>query len=70
MDTVGITIGMMADLADIPVWTLRNYEKSGKLPSPQRRPRGWRVYSKSDILAVMEYFNKRKEKELEKKIAI
>ena len=70
MDTVGITIGMMADLADIPVWTLRSYERRGLLPSPHRRPRGWRVYGKSDITVILDYFNKKKEEEIEKKVAI
>ena len=44
----GTTIGKLAKAAQVPVDTIRFYEKCGLL-QPQRRPSGFREYSSSDL---------------------
>ena len=44
----GTTIGKFAQAAQVPVDTIRFYEKCGLL-QPQRRPSGFREYSSSDL---------------------
>ena len=42
-------IGQVAALADVSVDTVRFYERRGVLPTPQRRPSGYRVYDESTV---------------------
>lgn len=44
----GTTIGKLAKAAQVPVDTIRFYEKCGLL-QPQRRPSGYREYSSGDL---------------------
>jgi Hg(II)-responsive transcriptional regulator len=45
-------IGEVARLADVNVQTLRYYERRGLLPSPARRPSGYREYSPDTVRVV------------------
>lgn len=38
----------ISELTGVPAKTIRFYEESGVLPSPQRLPNGYRVYDESD----------------------
>ena len=45
-------IGEVADRAGVNVQTLRFYERRGLLPSPARRPSGYREYSPETVALV------------------
>jgi MerR family transcriptional regulator, copper efflux regulator len=47
-----IRIGEVARRADVNVQTLRYYERRGLLPSPARRPSGYREYSPDTVRLV------------------
>lgn len=40
----GWTIGQLARRAEVPLQTIRYYERRGLLPSPPRSPSGYRMY--------------------------
>ena len=42
-------IGQVAQQADVSVDTVRFYERRGVLPTPQRRPSGYRTYTASTV---------------------
>ena len=44
-----MTIGAVARAADIPIDTIRYYERSGLLPEPRRRGSGYRDYDRDTI---------------------
>ena len=44
-----LRIGQVAAEADVSVDTVRFYERRGVLPTPQRRPSGYRVYTASTV---------------------
>jgi DNA-binding transcriptional MerR regulator len=44
-----VKIGQVAQQADVSIDTVRFYERRGVLPTPQRRPSGYRVYSQSTV---------------------
>jgi Cu(I)-responsive transcriptional regulator len=49
---MAIRIGEVARRADVNVQTLRYYERRGLLPSPRRRPSGYREYSPETVRLV------------------
>jgi len=44
-----LSIGQLARTASIGVNAIRFYERSGLLPTPRRRPSGYRVYGSQDV---------------------
>jgi len=44
-----VKIGQVAEDAEVSVDTVRFYERRGVLPTPQRRPSGYRVYTTSTV---------------------
>lgn len=44
-----MNIGELARAADVNIDTIRYYERRGVLPSPARRPSGYRVYSAETV---------------------
>jgi DNA-binding transcriptional MerR regulator len=44
-----VKIGQVAQEADVSVDTVRFYERRGVLPTPQRRPSGYRIYPASTV---------------------
>lgn len=42
-------IGELANITDVPVETIRYYEKIGLLPEPNRDPNGYRAYRNSHL---------------------
>lgn len=48
----GLSIGKLAKAAKVSTYTIRFYEKSGLLPSPARRPSGFRQYSELDLVQL------------------
>jgi len=47
-----MTIGKLAKATGLGIETIRYYEKSGFLPTPDRLPSGYRVYSKAAVRQV------------------
>lgn len=47
-----LTIGKIAKATDIGIETIRFYEKMGLLEEPPRRPSGYRIFGKNDILRL------------------
>ena len=43
-----MTIGQLASHTDVPVETIRYYERRGLIPEPRRRPSGYRDYADED----------------------
>jgi signal transduction histidine kinase len=49
-----LTVGEAAEVLGVSPWTLRNWDKSGKL-KPQRHPtNGYRIYRHADLAALLE----------------
>jgi len=48
----GFTIGALAKLADVPVDTIRYYERERLLPPPRRTAAGYRMYAKADVQRI------------------
>lgn len=48
----GFTIGKLAKYADVPVETIRYYERNGFLPEAERLPSGYRVYGTDAVNRV------------------
>ena len=48
-----LTIGRLADRAEVGIDTIRFYERRGLLPEPERTPSGYRVYSESTIARLL-----------------
>src|SRR6266498_1587365 len=49
-----LTVSEAADFLGVSPWTLRNWDKSGRL-KPSRHPKnGYRIYRRQDLAAVME----------------
>ena len=46
-------IGALARLAGVSPDTLRQYERVGVLPKPQRLTNGYRIYSQIDLARVL-----------------
>lgn len=46
---VSLRISQLAQLAEVPVSTVRYYERIGLLPQPGRSPNGYRVYDESAV---------------------
>lgn len=44
-----MTIGKLAERAGVNIDTIRYYERHGLLPSPPRRPSGYRQYAAADV---------------------
>lgn len=44
-----LTIGRLAERAEVGIDTVRFYERRGLLPEPARTPSGYRVYSKNTV---------------------
>lgn len=50
MNTAGqLTIGRLANRADVGIDTVRFYERRGLLPEPDRTPAGYRLYPESVV---------------------
>jgi Hg(II)-responsive transcriptional regulator len=47
-----LRIGHVAERANVPVQTLRYYERRGLIPAPQRRPSGYREYPDDTVRLV------------------
>ncbi|MGH7710817.1 MAG: MerR family transcriptional regulator [Gemmatimonadaceae bacterium] len=63
MDPTGSTamrIGQVAQSADVNVQVLRYYERRGLLPTPQRRPSGYREYP-LDTLRLVRFIKRAQE---------
>lgn len=45
-------IGDLAKKAGVNVQTVRYYERRGLLPEPDRKPSGYRIYGKEDVLRL------------------
>jgi Predicted transcriptional regulators len=54
-----LKIGELARRAGVAVDTVRYYERTGLLPSPQRRPSGYRVYA-PDAVARLRFIRRAK----------
>lgn len=46
--TAPVSIGALAKRAEVPVETIRYYERSGLLPKPERSRAGYRLYRTAD----------------------
>ena len=55
-----IKIGEMSKRTDIPVTTIRYYEKVGLLPSPERMESGYRLYNRRHLERIKFLKNTRK----------
>ena len=49
---MSITIGQVADRADVNVQTVRYYERRGLLPEPPRTPSGYRQYDEGSVARI------------------
>ena len=51
MNTISkeLTVGKLAEFADVNVETIRFYERKGLMPKPLRKPSGYRLYSQDDV---------------------
>ena len=49
------TITQVADEIGVTSKTLARWEKTGKIRSPKRDWRGWRVYSCDDVTAIKKF---------------
>lgn len=49
---LGMRIGQLAELVGINTKTIRYYESIGLLPSPARRPSGYRAYGEDDAVRL------------------
>jgi len=49
MSTNTMTIGRLAERAEVPIDTIRYYERNGLLPAPTRRASGYREYASADV---------------------
>jgi MerR family mercuric resistance operon transcriptional regulator len=47
-----LTIGRLAEAADVGVETVRFYQRSGLLPEPKRPSSGFREYSQADVQRI------------------
>lgn len=56
---MGYSIGRTAELLNVSVQSLRNWEKQNAIPRPDRRPTGHREYTEADIEAIKEYLYSR-----------
>jgi len=56
----GFTIGKLAKYSDVPVETIRYYERNGFLPEADRLPSGYRVYG-SDAVNRVRFIKEAKE---------
>ena len=54
-----LTIGRLAEQADVGVDTVRFYERRGLLPKPDRTPAGYRIYS-GDTVARLRFIRRAK----------
>ena len=52
MNNPTITIGAVAKEAEVNLQTIRYYEREGLLPSPPRRPSGYRMFPESTVRRV------------------
>ena len=46
---MALTIGQVADAADVNVQTIRYYERRGLFPAPRRTPSGYRQYAEDAV---------------------
>src|SRR5213594_4395956 len=51
---VALTIGQVADAADVNIQTIRYYERRGLFPNPRRTPSGYRQYG-DDAVARLRF---------------
>jgi Hg(II)-responsive transcriptional regulator len=49
---MGLTIGQVADAADVNIQTIRYYERRGLVPAPRRSPAGYRQYGDDAVSRV------------------
>jgi hypothetical protein len=49
-----VTIGKLADAAQVGIDTVRFYERAGLLKKPQRTAAGYRLYAESDVVFIGE----------------
>ena len=49
-----LTIGQVADAADVNIQTIRYYERRGLFPTPRRTPAGYRQYA-DDAVARLRF---------------
>jgi Hg(II)-responsive transcriptional regulator len=54
-----LTIGRLAEQADVGVDTVRFYERRGLLPEPDRTPAGYRIYA-GDTVARLRFIRRAK----------
>jgi Hg(II)-responsive transcriptional regulator len=46
---MALTIGQVADAADVNIQTIRYYERRGLFPTPRRTPAGYRQYAEDAV---------------------
>src|SRR2546422_8576416 len=51
---MALTIGQVADAADVNIQTIRYYERRGLFPNPRRTPAGYRQYT-DDAVARLRF---------------
>jgi len=51
---MALTIGQVADAADVNIQTIRYYERRGLFPTPRRTPAGYRQYA-DDAVARLRF---------------
>ena len=49
-----LTIGQAAELLGVSTWTLRNWDKSGKLKTLRHPKSGYRIYRHEDLRSLLE----------------
>jgi len=49
------TITQVADEVGVTSKTLARWEKTGKIRRPKRDWRGWRVYTREDVVAIKKF---------------
>lgn len=55
-----LSIGEVAKAAELPIDTIRYYEKAGLIPPPQRRESGYRIYTR-DTVGRLRFIRRAKE---------
>jgi excisionase family DNA binding protein len=48
-----LTIGEAAELLGVSVWTLRNWDRTGKMKSHRHPVNGYRLYRREDLAALL-----------------
>src|ERR1043166_4602976 len=49
-----LTVGRAAEMLGVSPWTLRNWDKAGKLKTARHPRNGYRIYRRDDLAAILE----------------